>query len=91
MPEPLRFRESAFRRYESILKKVVASFPNSIKFRPVELATETVACRLRDAVASFLRNRWESELDPEWFLKYWDEYGDPHADQYLHPDASSSS
>lgn len=78
MPEPIRFRESAFRRYEHILKKVVEAFPNSIKFRPVELATETVACRLRDAVASFLRNKWESELDLEWFLKYWNDYGVAH-------------
>lgn len=73
MPVPHRFQERSFRRYEAILVKVQNAFPTSVRFRPVEFATETVSCRIRDCVTAFLRSDWVSEVDRDWLQDYWND------------------
>ncbi len=65
-----RFSERVFRRYEPVIKRMLASFdkPFQAKF---EGSTETHTARFRDAARSFIDHKWESEADPEEFRKLW--------------------
>ncbi len=68
---PPRFRESAFRRYEHIIAAAVEQFPNRCLIDPkvYSLSPVTLSHRLRDAMRSFIDNKWESRIiDWEKFL-----------------------
>lgn len=55
-----RFREDAFRRYESIITHAVAVHPARYVIPPRPgISQETVSCRLRDAMRSLALYRWQ--------------------------------
>jgi hypothetical protein len=64
-PLPYRHRESSFRRYEAILAKAVASYPDQVEIDPkwLNLSPATVAARLRDARFSLYTYRWTTKID----------------------------
>lgn len=66
---PPRFRSSAFRRYEAVLKQAVDNHPNEIEVDPTKfgLSLCTVEQRLRDAKRSYLDHHWNSKID-------WDKF-----------------
>jgi len=57
---PHRLRESSFRVYEDVISAAVNAFPNTTTIDPSSLgkSSDTVACRLRDAIASYDHFRW---------------------------------
>lgn len=61
MSLPHRFSESAFRKYESIITEIAQRFPKVVLVDPktMNLSSETVRGRLRDAITSAINNRWE--------------------------------
>jgi hypothetical protein len=59
---PHRFRETAFRRYEPYIAKIVAAYPNPVEIDPSPLSPITFSCRLRDAITSFKRYKWSSSI-----------------------------
>ncbi len=69
-PLPPRFRESAFRFYEPIIRSIMSNFPRVIRINPsaYKLAATTFASRLRDAMQSFVDNEWESKIAYDDFL-----------------------
>ena len=71
---PHRFREANFRRFEEVIAKAVASFPEVIEYNPYPLANETFAARLRDAITSLRNNQWNtSRIAMEKFIVCCDE------------------
>ena len=69
---PHRFRESAFRRYESILAQVVNRFPLPVEVdtKIYDLSSVTFSCRFRDAITSLERYRWRTDtIDMQRFAE----------------------
>lgn len=66
---PYRFKETTFREYEKVILVVLSSWPKASKFWPAhyEKSMATFSCRLRDAMRSFVDNRWESTIPYEQF------------------------
>ena len=69
---PPRFRSSAFRRYEAVLKQAVDHFPCEIEVDHTKfgLSLCTVEQRLRDAKTSYLKHYWNSTIDRAKFEKH---------------------
>lgn len=58
---PHRFRESSFRKYEHIIGTIVRHFPTVLEHH-FDGSPVTFTCRLRDAMKSFLDNKWTSQV-----------------------------
>lgn len=71
---PPRFRSSAFRRYEAVLKQAIDLFPTEIEIDPAKfgLSTCTVEQRLRDAKTSQMEHKWNSTIDRLKFVQLAD-------------------
>lgn len=73
---PYRFRERAFRTYESAIAAVTKAYPGVITFNPklnYNQTTETFSCRFRDAMRSFAEHAWHSTtIDHARFLTICD-------------------
>lgn len=69
-----RFSEKQFRRFEPIIKAVMANHPKPYTFVPksIGLSFETFSSRYRDACHSFRKYKWESDIDLEKFLQSFD-------------------
>jgi hypothetical protein len=75
MPDllPHRFRESSFRKYEEAIRAIVQHHPEVQIWCPTG-STVTFACRLRDAMASFLKNAWKTTvIDHAKFANIYDD------------------
>ena len=61
---PPRFREKAFRRYETAIAAAIQAYPKTFEVNPSTfgLSAVTVAQRLRDAKKSYLDNNWVSTM-----------------------------
>ena len=62
---PFRFREKQFRTYEPIIAQVIKNFPEPTIINPklyYGLSAITFACRFRDAMSSYSKNKWASNL-----------------------------
>lgn len=61
---PHRFSESAFRKYEKVIARIVNVYPNAVQINPAQfgLSPETIRGRLRDACTSYHEHQWESTL-----------------------------
>ena len=58
-----RLSEDMFRRYEPLLAKAIAAFPDETSFTvPPNISPTTFLARFRDARLSFLRFDWPSDL-----------------------------
>jgi hypothetical protein len=69
---PPRFREKAFRRYETDLYLAVRNYPETGIIDPATkgLSPVTVAQRLRDAKTSYLQHDWKpTRIDRQRFLQ----------------------
>jgi hypothetical protein len=71
-PLPHRFRESSFRRYETIIHDAVRAFPEPLKIRCAlyDLSSITMSCRLRDAMKSFATHKWPVTWDASMLEKF---------------------
>jgi hypothetical protein len=82
-----RLREEQFRRYETILKKAVDTFPQTFKIDPrlYNLPPSLVTCsaRLRDAKLSYLRFNWVSSINRARFLEVENELVVSEGNGYL--------
>lgn len=72
---PPRFRSSAFRRYEAVLKQAVDNHPNEIEVDHTKfgLSLCTVEQRLRDAKTSYYKHNWSSTIDHDLFVRYYNQ------------------
>ena len=64
---PFRLRQSTFRLYESFIASALRQWPEPVTINPAPLRATTVAARLRDAIFSLHRYRWETMIDMEQF------------------------
>ena len=76
---PPRFRESAFRRYETHIAQVLHAYPSLVRFDPPKmipaLSCVTFSQRFRDALTSYEQYRWTTMLfTPEKFLSPWKQH-----------------
>lgn len=68
MPESLctqvapHLRVEVFRRYEAVIAQAVEAHPKNLEVVPVGVAMTTFAARLRDAINSYSKYRWETSL-----------------------------
>lgn len=68
---PSRLRESAFRKYEETIRTIVQEYPAVVQVSLNGLATVTVAGRLRDAMASLYKYRWQTDISMGKFLEVY--------------------
>ncbi len=55
--------ERAFRRYEHVIRHAIAAYPRTILVQPRELAPATFVARLRDAIASLRKFKWNTDWE----------------------------
>ncbi len=57
--------EKCFRRYENYIIQALIAYPEEVRFEPQgKRAANTDATRCRDAITSWRKNKWPSDLDP---------------------------
>ena len=60
---PYQLSEQSFRRYEQLINDVVNLYPNPVTATAVGINPNTMCCRLRDAIASVISNRWSTYIN----------------------------
>lgn len=70
---PPRFTETAFHRFEAVIRSAVSAFPQSFEIdaRLYGLAPVTFACRFRDAMRSLADHNWPTTIDMNRFRDVW--------------------
>ena len=69
---PQRFSETAFRRYEGVIRMTLNAYPQPSVFDPSPLSSETFSHRLRDAMTSLLLYKWTTDIDLDRFAQLRD-------------------
>lgn len=69
---PSRFSLSAYQRYEEHIKSYMAAWPHPVDFQPQDIAIETFAKGLRNAIQSALAFQWPSaDIDIPYLATIW--------------------
>ena len=68
---PFRLRQSTFRVYESFIQTAIRSAPLTTHINPAPLRPSTFAARLRDAILSYSKFRWEASFSSLEFDTAW--------------------
>lgn len=70
-PSHWRFTEKNFRKYEPIIHQLTLSYPEKPVWFVMPGSLNTHVARVRDAINTFIHNKFHSEIDYDKFIKAW--------------------
>lgn len=62
---PYQLTEKSFRRWESVIYKVVTAYPKAVRVNPGDFSPNTCMARIRDAMRSVVDYNWPTPIDVE--------------------------